>query len=204
MAVTTLPFGRQIDLDHRDGVKTWSVRLGRGEVSVRVGSVRFLSQHHGDDGESSDEEEHKGKEKDKDTEQDKDKEGKADDAEKSTSAVADGEHQQQQREEEEEDAEEPPPQEKPVKRGRGRPRKKPRGSKPAVETGLKDNGKTKMPQGPVVEEEVQLKCNGTVIAPLEDAKETWEVPLGLGLNVLEIGEKNGNVWRMYLERMVAV
>ena len=192
MSVTTQPFGRQIDLDHRDGVKTWSVRLGPGEVSVRVGDVRFLASHHGDDGESSDDEDHKDKDKEKD------EKDKTDDAEKP--ATADTEQQSQQREEEEEEADEPPPQ--PVKRGRGRPRKKPRGGKPVVEASPRDNEKAKAAHGPVVEEEVQLKCNGSVITPSEDAKETWEVTLTLGLNIVEIGEKGGNVWRMYLERIV--
>jgi hypothetical protein len=48
------PRGRTFILDHRDGVKTWAVRLRSGEAGVHVGQVTFLGD---EEEESSGEEE---------------------------------------------------------------------------------------------------------------------------------------------------
>lgn len=47
VSLTTKPRGRPLKLDYRDGVKSWAMRLGRGESAVCVADVQFL----GDDGE---------------------------------------------------------------------------------------------------------------------------------------------------------
>ena len=192
VTVLTKPFGRALDLDHKDGVKTWSVRLGPGETNIWVGNVRFSSSNHGEGGESSDEEDNKDKEKEKEKEKDKRKE-------KDSEKVPGTESAQQREEEEEPEEAQAQLQTKP-KRPRGRPRKRTR--KPVPEPNSKDKGKDKAPNGPL-EDEVQLKCNGTVVQPLEDEKETWEVNLVVGMNVIEVGEAGGVVWRMYLERTAA-
>ena len=46
---------------------------------------------------------------------------------------------------------------------------------------------------------LEVKLNGTVIAPKEN--ETWEVLVAFGLSVLEVGEKGGMVWKVYLDRV---
>lgn len=173
VSVITKPFGRRLDLDYRDGVRTWSARLGPGETSIYVGDVKFLSAHHGEDDDSSDEEEHRDKEK---------------------AEVPAPETERHEEEEEAEEVQEPPP-----KRGRGRPRKRPRGGKP-VEASPKSKGKAKAAP---TEDEVQMKLNGTLVGPLEEEKEAWEVTLAPGLNVIEVGEMGGIVWRMYLDRIIA-
>ena len=48
------PHGRTIMLDHRDGVKTWAMRLRPGETDIHVGQVTFLGD---EEEESSGEEE---------------------------------------------------------------------------------------------------------------------------------------------------
>ncbi|PSR72571.1 hypothetical protein PHLCEN_2v11564 [Hermanssonia centrifuga] len=173
VSIITKPFGRRLDLDHRDGVKTWAVRLGAGETSIHVGDVKFLA--HDEDDESGDEEERRDKQKDQEAE----------------------------RHEEEEEEEDPPQQEKP-KRGRGRPRKKPRSGKVASESPKASKGKTVAKAAAALhEEEVQMRLNGTLIDPLEDQEGEWEVNLAMGLNVLEVGEKDGIIWRVHLERIVS-
>ncbi|THG94578.1 hypothetical protein EW026_g6921 [Hermanssonia centrifuga] len=173
VSVITKPFGRRLDLAHRDGVKTWAVRLGAGETSIHVGDVKFLA--HDEDDESGDEEERRDKQKDQEAE----------------------------RHEEEEEEEDPPQQEKP-KRGRGRPRKKPRSGKVASESPKASKGKTVAKAAIALhEEEVQVKLNGTLIDPLEDQEGEWEVDLAIGLNVLEVGEKDGIIWRVHLERIAS-
>ena len=42
VTILTQPLGRKLELDYREGVKTWSARLGAGETSVRVSGIRFL------------------------------------------------------------------------------------------------------------------------------------------------------------------
>jgi len=51
VGLVTKPNGRHLDLDARDGVKTWAVRLGADEWSVGVSGVRFYpSDEDEDDG----------------------------------------------------------------------------------------------------------------------------------------------------------
>lgn len=188
VTVVTWPFGRRIDLDHKDGVRIWSTRLGPGETSVHIGDVKFLSLKGGEDEESSDEEEANDKDKDK-------------------TQSAPATETAERHEEEEEDPEEAqePPQEKPQKRGRGRPRKRPKSGKTASEASPKGKGKAKAAEVP--QDEVQVRWNNTIVAPLQDEhdkeKETWEVALRMGSNTVDIGEQSGVVWRMYLDRTSA-
>ncbi|KAI6047902.1 RSC complex protein [Pisolithus marmoratus] len=51
--IVTKPRGRPFWLDHRDGVKSWALRLGHGEQSLSVVDVKFLRD---EDGDSSEEE----------------------------------------------------------------------------------------------------------------------------------------------------
>lgn len=95
VSIITKPLGRRLRMDFRDGVKTWAIRLGKGEISVRVADVKLASP--GGDGDDSDDEDAKGREK---------------------------EQEQDVHEDGEDEDEDEVPQEKPVKRGRGRPRKK--------------------------------------------------------------------------------
>lgn len=104
-----------------------------------------------------------------------------------------GDEEPQQRNEEEEEEEEgdaPPVK----KRGPGRPRKRTRASK----SPKKNKGKStaEAPPGPL-----QVTINGNVIPDRED--ETWEIQVPYGLSVLEVGEKNGAVWKVYVDRAAA-
>ena len=94
-------------------------------------------------------------------------------------------------------------QEKP-KRGRGRPRKHPVPlAKTALVTSPKPNkGKevVRKPSTLLGDPEVIVKLNG-VAKIRKDGKEEWDVDLHVGSNVLEVGEKGGCIWRVYLERL---
>lgn len=45
---------------------------------------------------------------------------------------------------------------------------------------------------------MQATLNGAVVAGKESGE--WEVPLPVGISVLELGEKGGMVWKVYLDR----
>ena len=53
ISLTTKPRGRPFKLDYRDGVRSWTVRLGQGEAAVSVADVQFLGdeEEEGSDGE---------------------------------------------------------------------------------------------------------------------------------------------------------
>lgn len=46
---------------------------------------------------------------------------------------------------------------------------------------------------------IQVKLNGTTLKATEG--DTWETPVLPGLNVLEVGEKGGMVWKVYLDKV---
>jgi uncharacterized protein YfaP (DUF2135 family) len=50
-------------------------------------------------------------------------------------------------------------------------------------------------------EEVQLKLNGTVVNEKQEATRQWNVNLSAGSNTLEVGEKGGLMWKVYIERL---
>ncbi|KAJ7654836.1 Bromodomain-containing protein [Mycena rosella] len=54
VSLMTEPCKRPLLLDHRDGVKTWAMRLGPGECAMRVADVTYMGD---DEDDSSDEEE---------------------------------------------------------------------------------------------------------------------------------------------------
>lgn len=60
-SITTKPLGRSLHLDYRDGVRTWAVRLGKGELSVRIADVKLAKP--GGDGEDSDDDAERGNQK---------------------------------------------------------------------------------------------------------------------------------------------
>ncbi|KAI0714860.1 Bromodomain-containing protein [Earliella scabrosa] len=109
-----------------------------------------------------------------------------------------GDDEPKAQEEEEEEAEEAPPVKK---RGPGRPRKRRRGKAAGANSG---SPKKKSGKGKAVETrpgEVQVKLNGVLIPAGEN--EMWEVLVPFGVSQLEIGEKGGMVWRVYLDRAAA-
>ncbi|KAI0785390.1 Bromodomain-containing protein [Irpex lacteus] len=177
VSVVTQPAGRRLRLDWRDGVKTWAVRLGREETSVRIEGVRLMVPGDDDDEDSDDEgKSHRG--------------GGGKDNNIST----------ERHEEEEEEEEEPKPQQK---RGRGRPRKKRTKATDSPNSSPKGKGKGVAVLPP---EDVQVKLNGLFLPPgdegVEGSARVWDVQVPLGSSVLEIGEPEGAKWRVYLERLV--
>lgn len=50
-------------------------------------------------------------------------------------------------------------------------------------------------------EEVLLKLNGVVVKEKEDTTRQWNISLPGGLNILEVGEKGGLMWKVYIERI---
>ncbi|KDQ63230.1 hypothetical protein JAAARDRAFT_147324 [Jaapia argillacea MUCL 33604] len=87
-----------------------------------------------------------------------------------------------------------------AKRGRGRPRKKPLVEVKVDPPPKVTNGKIphKVPRGT---EDVVVKLNGSLVDTSTPGE--WDVDLPVGSNALEVGEKGGSVWKVYLERMIA-
>lgn len=50
-------------------------------------------------------------------------------------------------------------------------------------------------------EDVLLKLNGVVVKEKEDTTRQWNISLPVGLNILEVGEKGGLMWKVYIERI---
>ncbi|TCD71196.1 hypothetical protein EIP91_012146 [Steccherinum ochraceum] len=174
VSLTTKPNGRRLDLDARDGVRTWAVRLGADEWSVRVSGVKFFLR----EGEEEKDEEEEKMEVDGEARKEEEEEDEA-----ATPKIVPAP-------EPEPEPEPEPAKQSPPKRGRGRPRKKPLETVP--------ESKVSVPSGPA---ELQVKLNGGLVRSVTGKKSEWEIPLPVGCNVLEIGEKGGMVWRAYLERM---
>lgn len=110
----------------------------------------------------------------------------------------DAEVEAQEEEEEEENEGEP---EKPSRRTRGRSK---RGAKPQGKD-VKGKGKAVV-STKKSSEEVQVKLNGIAVKGTHAAgkKDTgWTIELGTGSNLVEVGEKNGPGWKVYLERPAA-
>jgi len=152
------PRGRSFWLDHRDGVKSWAMKLGHGEISLSIADIKFLGE---EDRDSSDED--------------------VDDHDL-----------------EDEEEEEPLPK----KRGRGRP---PKNSKvkakivPAKKSDLagKKTSKAATPS----RESIQVVLNGKPVGEKTEQEGIWDTELQSGTNVLEVGEKGGHIWKVYLERV---
>ncbi|KAH7925172.1 Bromodomain-containing protein [Leucogyrophana mollusca] len=164
--LTTKPRGRPILLDHRDGVKTWAMRLGYGENGVSVAEVKF----HGDDEEDGSDQEDE----------------------------AQG-HLQEEEEEEEEPV--------PKKRGRGRPPKNPAAKAKAAAAAAAAKKAERLPKVRVhkahtpLRENIHVIVNGTAVSEKVGEQGVWDVDLQVGSNVLEIGEKGGMFWKVYMERV---
>ena len=79
------------------------------------------------------------------------------------------------------------------KRGPGRPRKRGKAPKSPKKTQSKGKSAETAP-GPL-----QVRLNGVLFSSRED--ETWEIQLPYGLSILEVGEKGGMVWKVYLDRV---
>ncbi|KAG6337064.1 hypothetical protein ID866_2017 [Astraeus odoratus] len=154
--IFTKPRGRPFWLDHRDGVKSWAIRLSHGEQSLLVTNVKFLCD---EDRDSSDEE--------------------------SRDLAEEGE-----------EVEAPAVK----KRGRGRNLKNPK-NKAKVTGGKKADPVPK--KVPVVTsaplESIQVVLNGTPVTT-KSGQGGWEMELQTGSNVLEVGEKGGHIWKVYLEK----
>ena len=159
VSLITKPRGRPLWLDHRDGVKSWAIRLGQGEKSISVAEVRFF----GDEDETADEE-------------------------------GDGNDEHPDEEEEEEEP-------SPRKRGRGRPPKNPKAKvKAATALAKKVEPKKVQKASTPQQDSMLINLNGASMNEKLDGG-VWDVDLQVGSNVLEVGEKSGYVWRVYLERV---
>ena len=154
-----------------------------GETGVRVSGVRFFRAE-GDDGESSDEEV----------------------AVRKAEGEEDGQEDGDAASEQPKEVQEP----KPEKRKRGRPPKKKlpqpepeQETTAAREAHAKEESARKKGKAPakLVRGEVRVKLNGVVVNPVEDAKGEWELSLPIGQSVVEIGEKGGTPWKVYLDRL---
>ncbi|KAH0838060.1 Bromodomain-containing protein [Lanmaoa asiatica] len=156
--ITVNPQGRSFWLDHRDGVRSWAMKLGRGEISLSIAEIKFLGE---EDRDSSDED------------------ADAHDLE-------------------EEEEEEPVPK----KRGRGRPPKNAK-VKAKIVTAKKSDltGKKTLKAVTPSRESIQIVLNGKAVGEKPEQEGIWDMELQIGTNILEVGEKGGHVWKVYLERV---
>lgn len=166
VALQTRPNGRSLDLDARDGVKTWAVRLGADEWSVHISGIKFFGVEDDDE-----------------------------DWEERMEVDCIEARKEEEEEETEEEKKQKEPEAATPKRSRGRAKRK--AGKSSEDTKGKASAK---PRGPI---QLQIKLNGGLVQPLPEKRREWEVRLPVGYNVLEIGEKGGMVWRVYLERVGA-
>ncbi|KII93605.1 hypothetical protein PLICRDRAFT_152493 [Plicaturopsis crispa FD-325 SS-3] len=177
VTVTTMPRGRPIRLDYRDGVKSWAMRLVQGEKSIHISDVAFMG--------------------------DEDEEGSQDSAQ-----------------EEEEPLEVAAPVQSARGRGRGRGRGRPRGrgrgrggrppatesdrpveaDTPPVEVEKTPRTLKSRPKQAHPRDNLQVLLNGVLWKESADRSGEWDLELNVGSNVLEVGEKGGVTWKMYLER----
>lgn len=164
------PLGRRLELDYRDGVRTWAVQLSAQESTVQVSRMVFRGGG-GEDQDSSDE-----------------------DDEMDGSFNASG--QQLMEEEEEEEPEEP----KVKRRGRGRPSKKDKEREMLERENAALRAKGKARARALSANGVQVKLNGALVIKGANQSEGWECQIPVGLSVLEVGEKGGPIWRVHLSR----
>lgn len=156
--MVTKPRGRPLWLDHRDGVKSWAIRLGQGEKSISVAEIKFF----GDDDETADEE-------------------------------GDGNDEHVDDEEEEDEP-------SPRKRGRGRPPKNPKAKAKAAALAKKAEQKKAQKATTPQQDSILINLNGTAMNEKFEGG-VWDIDLQVGSNILEVGEKSGYVWKVYLERV---
>ncbi|KAF8527560.1 Bromodomain-containing protein [Hysterangium stoloniferum] len=153
ITLRTLPLGRTLRLDSSEGVRTWVLRLGKGELTVDIRDVRFFEVEESDEEEQDDEE----------ATRNDDDNGEAKKGDK-----VNGEAKKSDEVDEE------------------------------AEKGSEVNGEAKA--------EVIVKANGLPVnAKVPNQKEgegVWEVTeLKSGTNILEVGEKAGEIWKIVLQRI---
>jgi len=168
-------------LDRADGVRSWALALGQSEKSLTIAGITFLEEEGDEDGGTE--------------------EAGEDRARKQVTSQA-------QEEEEEEEEEEPVPK----KRKRGRPAKNAAKAKaaapapvpapaPAPAPSEKEKPvpapKTPMP----TPDSVQVLLNGSAVGHQAGQQGFWMMDLQAGSNVIEVGEKGGHTWKVYLERL---
>ncbi|KAJ6520143.1 RSC complex protein [Mycena sanguinolenta] len=161
VSILTEPCKRPFMLDHRDGVKTWAMRLGSGERALSVSDVMYMG---GDEEDSSEDSE----------------------------------------EEEEEDSEEEEPEDALAKNGkrRGKGKGRGRGKGKAATAAVKALQAARAAKREARKiGEVQVKLNGNLVPHQTDDPGQWMVDLKAGVNLLEVGEKGGLIWKVYAERL---
>ena len=161
----TQPRGRCIILDHREGVKSWAIRLGPNERALHFSGLRFIGQ----------------------------------------------EEEEEESSEEEEEGDEEEDQEILKRRPRGRPSK----AAAAALKAAQDRVDRRARKRARTTREIFVKLNGTVVPEKVKAPEMngggahrshfeakeWTVDLKNGLSTIEIGEKDGMVWKVYVDRL---
>lgn len=165
------PRGRKLSLDHRDGVKSWALRLSPGETSVYVTNISFLGDEDDDDQSSEEEEE----------DMDMDIDVEAGDV--SPSKSANGRKKGKGR-----------------GRGRP-PKAATLAAKAAQAAAAAKATKLSKKKAAVKVGEVQLKLNKFLVKEQADKPGEWSVYLPVGSNIIEVGEVGGMIWKVYAERL---
>ncbi|KAF9454213.1 Bromodomain-containing protein [Macrolepiota fuliginosa MF-IS2] len=170
--VRVQPQGRLFWLDHREGVRTWAIRLAPGETGVNVDDLVFVGDEEAEDSSDDEDDEDLKLEEEEDMEVDG-----------STSPTKSGR----------------------IRKGKAAVRRSQRTAAVTTRTtrSAAAVAKNKIQEKREIEkvEEVELKLNGAVVKEKEDMTRQWNVGLPFGPNILEVGEKGGLMWKVYIERI---
>ncbi|KAF8971682.1 Bromodomain-containing protein [Flammula alnicola] len=169
------PKGRALSLDHRDGVKSWAMRLGPGETSVIISNITFMGDE--DDDSSADEEDAEKQEEEDDADMDVDIESGAPSSPKNGRKKGKG-------------------------RGRGRPPKAATIAAKVAQAAAVAKAAKVVKRKPANKiGEVQLKLNNFAVKDQPDTPGEWNVYMPIGSNIIEVGEVGGMIWKVYAERL---
>lgn len=152
--LTIKPIGRRLELDCRDGVKSWALRLVPGEMGVKITDASYLGDE--EEESSSDEQE---------------EEEEVDGSESGIAGKG---------------------------KGKGKGKAKQGRARQVGAVRIKDGVKLPPKRVPP---HLQVKLDASVIRATETNEDEWDVELGVGSHLLEMGEKGGAVWKVHIERM---
>lgn len=158
VALVTKPVGRMLNLDYRDGVKFWALRLASNETEVHVDHIVFFDDEEGDD-----------------TTEERDNDAEEEHVDEDLESA----HSKGNR-----------------KKIQAMARTKSKASKGAANKAKTMSAKKKQ------KTVVQVKFNGTAVKSAQD-RSKWVLQPSPGMNILEVGENGGLLWKVYVQRGIA-
>ncbi|KAI0050569.1 Bromodomain-containing protein [Auriscalpium vulgare] len=160
LSVIVAPVGRRLHLDHRDGVRSWALRLGPGERALRINNLQY---HRHDDDESS------------------------------------GDEQEDEQEEEETDSDDEDMEEGSTKsKGKGKETTRVKGRRRRGGVRIKDGVKLPPKRAPP---EIVVRLDQMELKSAVEDEDEWDVEVPAGTHILELGEKGGPTWKVFVQKV---